>query len=99
MQASKNHIDCIIYLIKSSSDRIFYEMEKELIKEIVEYEDIDVIFCSNTFGMEEESDEYYKNKEIIEDSLSQIMREIPKLNEEKMDKILKSMMIYVNLVK
>ena len=97
MTATKDHIDCIIYLIKSSSDRIFYQMEKELIKEIIGYEDIDIIFCSNTFGIEEESDEYYKNKEIIEDELASIMNEMNDLSSERKDKILDSI-VYVNLV-
>ena len=97
MTATKDHIDCIIYLIKSSSDRIFYQMEKELIKEIIGYEDIDIIFCSNTFGIEEESDEYYKNKEIIEDELTSIMNEMNDLSSERKDKILDSI-VYVNLV-
>lgn len=98
MKASKEHIDCIIYLIKSASDRIFYDMEKELIKELIQYDDIEIIFCSNTFGLEEESDEYYRNKEIVEDCLSSIMREIPGLKDEKMDKIL-DRIISVNLIK
>ena len=97
MVATKNHIDCIIYLIKSSSDRIFYDMEKNLIKEIVCYEDIDIVFCCNTFGLKEESDEYHKNKIIIEDELMSIMKEISTLSPERRDKILDSV-VYVNLV-
>lgn len=97
MTATKDHIDCIIYLIKSSSDRIFYDMEKNLIKEIIGYEDVEIIFCSNTFGLEEESDEYYKNKEIIEDELMSIMNEINNISNERKEKILDSI-VYVNLV-
>lgn len=97
MISTKEHIDCIIYLIKSAGDRIFYDMEKELIKELIQFEEIDVIFCSNTFGMEEESDEYFKNKEIIEDSLNSLMMEIPQFPDEKKEKIIDSI-VYVNLV-
>lgn len=98
MISTKDHIDCVIYLIKSTSDRIFYDMEKEFIKELIQYKDMDVIFCANTFGKEEESDEYYKNKEIIEDCLVSMIREIPNLSEERQDKIIDSI-VYVNLVK
>ena len=54
MISTKDHIDWIFYLIKSAGDRIFYDKEKELIKQLIQFEEIDVIFCSNTFGMEEE---------------------------------------------
>lgn len=98
MIATKDHIDCVIYLIKSTSDRIFYDMEKEFIKDLVQYKDMDVIFCANTFGKEEESDDYYKNAEIIEDCLNSMIREIPDLPEEIQEKIIKNI-VYVNLVK
>lgn len=88
MSLAKDRIDCIIYLIKPSSDRIFYSMETDFIKELIQYEDIDIIFCFNTFGMEEESDEYYKNKEIIEDCLNSLMLEIENLPDEKKEKII-----------
>lgn len=52
MDSTKDHIDCILYLIKSSNDRIFMEMEIKLIEKIVQFEDIDIIFCSNTLGKE-----------------------------------------------
>ena len=97
MTATKVHIDCIIYLIKSSSDRIFYEMEKKLIKEIISYEDLEIVFCSNTFGLEEESDGYYKNQEIIREELMVIMNEMKDLSSERKDKILDSI-VSVNLV-
>ena len=66
MTATKDHIDCIIYLIKPSNDKIFYDLGVGLIEEIIRYEDIDIIFSLNTFGLEENSDEFYKIKEIIE---------------------------------
>lgn len=97
IEATKDHIDAIIYLIKSSSDRIFLEMEKELIKDIIKYEDIELIFCSNTFGKEENSDEYYKNKEIVEDTLKQLIKE-SKVQKEKGKKILNNV-VYLNLVR
>ena len=98
MISTKDHIDCVIYLIKSTSDRIFYDMEKEFIKDLIRYKDMDVIFCANTFGKEEESDEYYKNKEIIEDCLCSMIREIPDLSEERQEKIIDNI-VNVNLVK
>jgi nitrogen regulatory protein PII len=97
MESTKDHIDCILYLIKSSNDRIFMEMEIKLIEKLLLFDDIEIIFVSNTFGKEEESDEYYKNKEIIEDCLTTIMKRL-KLKEEKIDKIIDSI-VYVNLVK
>jgi nitrogen regulatory protein PII len=97
MESTKDHIDCILYLIKSSNDRIFMEMEIKLIEKLLLFDDIEIIFVSNTFGKEEESDEYYKNKEIIEDCLETIMKRL-KLKEEKIDKIIDSI-VYVNLVK
>ena len=52
-------------MFKSSNDKIFYDLEIKL-KEIISYEDIDIVFCSNTFELEEDSDEFYKTQEIIE---------------------------------
>ena len=96
MMATKDHIDCIIYLIKSSNPRIFLEMETKFIKEIIGYEDINIVFCSNNFGLEEESDEYYQNEEIVKDELSKIMKNID-VSEERKNKILDNT-VFVNLV-
>ena len=98
MIASKEHIDCVIYLIKSTGDRKFQDMEKEFIKDLIQYEDMDVIFCANTFGKEEDSDEFEKDKEIINDCLESWMEEIEKLTENRKEKILENI-IYVNLVR
>ena len=40
-------------------------MEIELIEENINYDDTIIFFCSNPFGLEEDSDDFYKNKEII----------------------------------
>lgn len=98
MIASKEHIDCVIYLIKSTGDRKFQDMEKEFIKDLIQYEDMDVIFCANTFGKEEDSDDFEKDKEIINDCLESWMEEIENLTENRKEKILENI-IYVNLVR
>ena len=98
MEATKDHIDIVIYLIKATSDRIFYDMERKFIQYLVQCEEMDVIFCANTFGKEEDSDEYYKSKEIIEGCLKSMMREIKSISKERIKKIIDDM-VYVNLVK
>ena len=79
-------------MFKSSSDKIFYDLEIKLIEEIIGYEDVDIIFCSNTFGLEEDSDEFYKNQEIIET----IMKDT-NVSRDRKDKLLENI-LYVNLV-
>lgn len=96
MIASKDHIDAIIYLLKNST-RVFLDLEKQLIKEIIEFNDIEFIFCSNTFGLEEDSDDYNKNKETVEDEVKKITIE-SNISEEKADKILDNI-VYINLVR
>ena len=98
MIATKEHIDCVIYVIKSTGDRKFQDMEKEFIKDLIQYEDMDVIFCANTFGKEEDSDDFEKDKEIINDCLESWMQEIDSLTEERKEKILENI-VYVNLVR
>ena len=96
--APKFHIDCVIYLIKLTGDRIFYDMENEFIKDLLQYEDLDVIFCANTFGIKEESEELKKNKFIIEDYLNKMMDEIKYLSNGRRSKIIDNI-VYVNLKK
>ena len=96
MIASKDHIDAIIYLLKNST-RVFLDLEKQLIKEIIGFNDIEFIFCSNTFGLEEDSDDYNKNKETVEDEVKKIITE-SNISEEKADKILDNI-VYLNLVR
>jgi hypothetical protein len=59
---SKDHIDFIIFLIKSDIYRLFFKLVKEFIKEPIQYDNIEIIFSSNIFGKEEESEEFYKNQ-------------------------------------
>ena len=44
MKDAKEHIDCIIYFIKSYDIRIFLELEERKIRCIIGYEDIEILF-------------------------------------------------------
>ena len=49
------HIDCIIYLIRGQ-ERLFYSLEKDLLKEFIKNDEMDIIIiCNNTFEKEKNS--------------------------------------------
>lgn len=96
MKTCKEHIDCIIYLTKNN-ERTFFEIEKKIIKFLAK-KNIEIIFCINTHGIKENSDEYWKKEESYKDSLETILNEEEgNISEEKIEKILDNM-IFINLV-
>ena len=96
MEKSKEHIDCIIYLTKSDN-RTFLEIEKKIIKFLAK-KNIEIIFCINTLGIKEDSDDYFKKEESFKDSLETILNEEEgNISEEKIEKILDNM-VFINLI-
>ena len=92
----KEHIDCIIYLTKSD-ERTFLEIEKKIIKFLAK-KDVEIIFCINTHGIKEDSDEYFEKQETFKDSLETILNEEEgSVSKDKIEKILDNM-VFINLL-
>lgn len=88
---SKNHLDLILYYTQLKQ-RTFYQMEIELIKELME-ENKRIIFVFNSFGKSQKGKETNRLLNIMKDSIKQIFNNMDSKKREKLPQILEDIIL------
>ncbi len=88
---SKNHLDLILYYTQLKQ-RSFFQMEIELIKELVK-ENKRIIFVFNSFGKSQKGKETKRLLKIMEDSIKQIFNNKDSKIREKLPQILEDIIL------